>query len=125
MAYFKVTYEARGFTEDPTILEANCSGDEALKITEAAALHKTLPPQVQGIVSGHITADDGQDTQVTTVFVSVTVVMEVANEAQAEAAPPPEALLAQVADLMGIGATGEVALCIEEHSWEVTEVEPV
>jgi hypothetical protein len=57
------------------------------------------------------------------VFVSVTLLVEVASEAVAEAMEAPEDLLTKVADLMGRDFTGECVLELEEHAWEVVDVE--
>lgn len=123
---FEVTYEATGYVQDKSLLDAECTEDAARGFTDTCLAERTFPPGVQAVVKGHIAADDGfDDDDDIRVFVSVTLRQEAPSGAAIESMPLPEDLLTKVADLMGADQTGEVALSLEDHSWEVTEVEEV
>lgn len=123
MARFNVTFESSGYTQDKSILDATCSEQEAQGFNETDKAEGDFPAGIIAVVKGYITPDDGQGDSDIRVFASVTLLIEADSEAKAEAMDPPEDLLTKVADMMGKDFTGHCVLELEEHAWEVVEVE--
>lgn len=121
MPRFHVTYEATGFTNDPSILDATCSPMAAEGFTEVAQREGTLPQGVLGVVEGYIAPDDDQGDTDIRVFASVTLLIDARSAQAAERMPPPEGILTRVADMMGTTEDGSVALELEAHSWQAVD----
>lgn len=125
MNQFKVTFESTGYTQDKAILDATLSEHAALGFSETTKSEAGFPPGILAVVGGYITEDDGQDGREIKVFVSVSLLVEAVSESEAEALSPPEDLLTKVADMLGRDFTGNCALELEEHAWEVVDVDTV
>lgn len=122
---FNVTFESTGVTQDAAVLDATCTEQEAAGFNDTLTAEGGFPPGILAVAGGYITSDDGQGDCDIKVFASVTLLVEAASEAQAQALPPPADLLTKVADMMGTLPSGQCPLELEPNAWRVVEVEPI
>lgn len=120
---FKVHWEARGLTQDRSIVDAFISLSEAQAFTETSLAEGTLPSGVIGVVEGCISEDDGQSGKDVCIFICVTLLHEAESLSAAENLSPPENLLTKIADMMGADINGQAGVELEPHSWEIVNVE--
>lgn len=123
MPFFDVTYEAIGYTTNPSIIDNELSGEDARGFTDQLRAEGGLPAGIEDVLRGYITVDDEQEgTREKKLFVSVTIRVTAANAEAAEANETPARLLTPIADMMGT-CDNEVVLDLEANSWEVMDVE--
>lgn len=123
MPFFDVTYEAIGYTTNPSIIDNELSGEDVRGFTDQLRAEGGLPAGIEDVLRGYITVDDEQEgTREKKLFVSVTIRVTAANAEAAEANETPARLLTPIADMMGT-CDKEVVLDLEANSWEVMDVE--
>lgn len=124
MSTFDLTFEATGFTLDANVACAAMDAAAVDGFNDTMSSENGFPAGVQRVLKAYVSEDDNQTSDDRHVFVCVTLRVEANSLIEAESMIPPKGLLTRLADFLGQDASGNNALDLEAHSWELTDSEP-